>query len=140
MQTLNLYKDRQPYIVNLELKGKMKAFKIPNELTIEESERLLEAEIQIAELSKQEVNDKKDEEEKLEQYFGNLYQYILILFSKYQPEIETVEDIKKMMTQQEAIRVLEFFKKKRLLHLLGLDDEPETKKKSPKQPNSNLKN
>jgi len=137
MQTLNLYKDRQPYTVNLELKGKIKSFKIPDELTIEESERLLEAEIQIAELSKQEIEDKKDEKEKLEQYFGSLYQYILILFSKYQPEIESVEDIKKMMTQQEAIRVLEFFKKKRFLHLLGLDDEPESKKKSLKQQKSN---
>jgi hypothetical protein len=134
MQTLNLYKDRQPYIVNLELKGKKKTFKIPNELTIEESERLLEAELQIAELSKQEVESKKDENEKIGQYFGSLYQYLLVLFSKYQPEIETVEDIKKMMTQQEAIRVLEFFKKKRFLHLLGLDDdESESKKKSQKQ-------
>lgn len=138
MQTLNLYKDRQPYIVNLELKGKVKSFKIPNELTIEESERLLEAELQIAELSKQQVENKKDEDEKLEQYFGSLYQYLLILFSKYQSEIETVEDIKKMMTQQEAIRVLEFFKKKRFLHLLGLDDdESEAKKKSPKQLKNN---
>lgn len=136
MQTLNLYKDRQPYTVNLELKGKIKTFKIPNELTIEESERLIEAEIQIAELSKQEVQNKKDGEEKLEEYFKSLYQYLLILFSKYQPEIETTEDIKKMMTQQEAIRVLEFFKKKRLLHLLGLDEE-ETKKKRLKQQKSN---
>ena len=138
MQTLNLYKDRQPYIVNLELKGKKKTFKIPNELTIEESERLLEAELQIAELSKQEVANKKDGEEKLDQYFSGVYQYLLILFSKYQPEIETAEDIKKMMTQAEAIRVIEFFKKKRFLHLLGLDDEEsESKKKSPKQLNSN---
>jgi len=138
MQTLNLYKDRQPYIVNIELKGKAKTFKIPNELTIEESERLLEAELQIAELSKQEVANKKDGEEKLDQYFSGVYQYLLILFSKYQPEIETAEDIKKMMTQAEAIRVIEFFKKKRFLHLLGLDDEEsESKKKSPKQLNSN---
>jgi len=138
MQTLNLYKDRQPYTVNLELKGKMKTFKIPNELTIQESERLMEAEIQISELSKQEVANKKDGEEKLDQYFSGVYQYLLILFSKYQPEIETAEDIKKMMTQAEAIRVIEFFKKKRFLHLLGLDDEEsESKKKSPKQLNSN---
>lgn len=138
MQTLNLYKDRQPYIVNLELKGKMKTFKIPNELTIQESERLMEAEIQISELSKQEVENKKDGEEKLDQYFNGVYQYLLILFSKYQPEIETAEDIKKMMTQAEAIRVIEFFKKKRFLHLLGLDgEEPESKKKSPKQLGNN---
>ena len=138
MQTLNLYKDRQPYTVNLELKGKMKTFKIPNELTIQESERLMEAEIQISELSKQEVANKKDGEEKLDQYLSGVYQYLLILFSKYQPEIETAEDIKKMMTQAEAIRVIEFFKKKRFLHLLGLDDEEsESKKKSPKQLNSN---
>ena len=137
MQTLNLYKDRQPYIVNLELKGKKKSFKIPNELTIEESERLLEAEIQIAELSKQQVENKKDEEEKINAYFNSLYQYLLILFSKYQPEFERVEDVKKIMTHQEAIRILEFFKKKRFVHLLGLDDEPETKKKSLKQQKSN---
>ncbi len=137
MQTLNLYKDRQPYIVNLELKGKKKSFKIPNELTIEESERLLEAEIQIAELSKQQVENKADEEEKINAYFNSLYQYLLILFSKYQPEFERVEDVKKIMTHQEAIRILEFFKKKRFVHLLGLDDEPETKKKSLKQQKSN---
>ena len=137
MQTLNLYKDRQPYIVNLELKGKKKSFKIPNELTIEESERLLEAEIQIAELSKQQVENKADEEEKINAYFNSLYQYLLILFSKYQPEFERVEDVKKIMTHQEAIRILEFFKKKRFIHLLGLDDEPETKKKSLKQQKSN---
>lgn len=141
MQTLNLYKDRQPYEVELKLKGKLRTFKIPNELTIEESERLMEAEIQLKELAKQEVNDKTDEEKKLDQYFKVLYQYLLILFNKHQPEIEKVEHVKQMMTQQEAVSVLEFFKKKRFLHLLGLDDdESEFKKKSQKQPNSNLKN
>ena len=138
MQTLDLYKDRQPYIVNLELKGKKKPFKIPSELTIQESERLMEAEMQIAELSKQEVENKKDGEEKVDQYFSIVYQYLLILFSKYQPEIETIEDIKKMMTQQDAIKVIEFFKKKRFLHLLGLDnDESESKKKNQNQLKTN---
>jgi hypothetical protein len=98
----------------------------------------MEAEIQLKALAKQEVTDKTDEEKKLDQYFNVLYQYLLILFNKYQPEIEKAEDIKKMMTQQEAVSVLEFFKKKRFLHLLGADDEEQkTKKKSQKVTKSN---
>ena len=54
-------------------KKKKKTFKIPNELTIEESERLLEAELQIAELSKQEVKSKKGLKDKLWKLFS---QYI----------------------------------------------------------------
>jgi len=131
METLNLYKDRQPYEVILNLGGKKKTFKIPNELTIEESERLLEAEIQIAELSKQEIENKTDQDEKMKRYFNNLYQYILTLFNRYQPDID-LEELKKMMTQPEAIRVLEFFKKKRFLHLIGADDNEPKKKKSQK--------
>jgi hypothetical protein len=84
METLKLYKERQPYEVELKLKGKLRTFKIPNELTIEESERLMEAEIQLKALAKQEVTDKTDEEKKLDQYFNVLYQYLLILFNKYQ--------------------------------------------------------
>jgi hypothetical protein len=129
METLNLFKDRHPYEIITELKGKKKTFKIPNELTIEESERLLEAEIQIMSLSKQEIGDKKDEEEKIKQYFNNLYQYLLVLFNRYQPEI-TLSDLKGMMSQAEAIRILEFFKSKRFLHLIGADEEPDLKKKS----------
>lgn len=128
METLNLFKDRQPYEVVMELKGKKRTFKIPNELTIEESERILEAELQVAELSKQNIDNKKDEKEKLAQYFASLHRYLLVLFNRYHPEI-TMEKLKSMMTEPEAIRVFEFFKNKRFLHLIGADEEEPKKKR-----------
>ena len=134
MENLDLYKDRTPYSVTLEVKGGKKTFKIPTELTVEESERLLEAEIKISDLMKQEV-DQSESDAKLKEYFDNLFAYLQILFSHYQPET-TVESLRKIMTQAEAVRVLEFFKRKRFLTLLGLNDtdDGDVKKKSLKQP------
>jgi hypothetical protein len=132
MDTLDLYKDRTPYNVVLEVKGGKKTFKIPTELTVEETERLLEAELKISAIVKQEVEDKKDEKEKVDQYFSFLLEYILLLLQHYQKNL-TMTDLRKMISRAEAIRIFEFFKKQRFLHLLGLDgsaDNGGSKKKT----------
>ena len=119
MDTLDLYKDRQPYEVILEVKGGKKTYKIPTELTIEETERILEVELRINATAKEEIENKKDEKIKLDRYFSFLLEYILILLQHYQHEI-TLDDLKKTISRAEAIRIFEFFKKQRFLNLLGL--------------------
>lgn len=128
MQTLNLYKDRRPYDIILDVRGKQKTFKIPTEITVEESERLLETEIKIKKLFGQEV-DTKNKQEKIDEYFDTLLEYILVLLEHYQDI--TKEELKKMMSQAEIIRVFEFFKQQRFLHIMGLDsDDTDSKKKT----------
>jgi hypothetical protein len=118
-ETLDLYKSRQPYEVILEVKGKKKSFKIPSELTVEESERLLESEIKIKMMVNEKVSD--DAEKKLEIYFGTLIDYMLVLLQHYQPEI-TADKIKKMMSRSDLEKVFEFFKQQRYIHIMGYDE------------------
>lgn len=120
MDTLDLYKDRKPYEVILEVRGGKQSFKIPTELTVEESERLLETEIRISKISNEEQSNKKEDKEKVQKYFDSLLEYILILLEHYQPEI-TMAKLKKLVTNVEALKIFEFFKKQRYLHILGLD-------------------
>jgi len=136
METLDLYKDRRPYTVILEVKGGKKTFKIPTELTVEESERLLEAEIRISALSKEEVEAGKEAERQLDVYFALLKEYILILLQHYQPKLE-MDDLNKMLSRAEIVKIFEFFKKQRFLKLLGLDgaEEDDVKKKTEKPEN-----
>lgn len=115
----------------VDIKGKKTTFKIPTELTVEESERLLEAEIRANALAKEEAGEKDEAEKKLEHYFNNLLEYILILIGHYQPEM-TMEEMKKALTQAEIIKIFDFFRKQRFIHVMGLDqsdDEPDSKKK-----------
>lgn len=138
METLNLYKDRRPYKVLLNIKGKETSFEIPTELTVEESERLIELEIRANHMAKEEAGEKDEAEKKLEQYFNSLLDYIQILLSHYQPEI-TLEKLKGMLTQAEIIKIFDFFRKQRFIHIMGLDqsdDEPDSKKKLNHQKNN----
>ena len=138
METLDLYKDRRPYNVVVDIKGKKTTFKIPTELTVEESERLLEAEIRANALAKEEAGEKEEAEMKLEHYFNNLLEYILILIGHYQPAI-TMEELKKTLTQSEIIKIFDFFRKQRFIHIMGLDqseDDTGPKKKLNRQKSS----
>lgn len=133
MEILDLYKKRKPYTVIIDLKGKKTTFKIPTELTVEESERLIESEILIEALSKQETSeDKKEVKAQVNEYIHSLLEYILVLLQHYQPET-TMESLKSMVTAPEAIRIFEFFKKQRFLHLLGLDEPAEDDGKAKKK-------
>ncbi len=127
MKTLDLYKERRPYDVILSIGGKKETYKIPTELTVEESERLLEYEIVIKKMTKEEV-DEIEANEKVDQYIDFLLDYILILLEHYQPELSK-EKLKKMLTKPEVIRIFEFFKTQRFVHLLGLDESPDDSKK-----------
>lgn len=136
METLDLFKDRKPYTVIMEVKGGKKEFKIPTELTVEESERLLEREIVVKEMMKEEVEE-KNEKQKINQLLDNVFEYILILLQRYNPEMEK-EHLKKMLSYAEAIRIFEFFKQQRFVHLLGLDgSDNDGAKKKLKQPKNN---
>lgn len=134
MENLDLYKDRAPYTVNLEVKGGKKTFKIPTELTVEESERLLEIEMRIAAASKEEASgNKRQDKQKVDAYIGFLLEYILILLQHYQPELDMAA-LKKMVSRAEAIKIFEFFKRQRFLKILGLDTSDQddgSKKKIP---------
>lgn len=135
METLDLFKDRRPYKVLLEVKGGKKEFKLPTEFTVEESERLLEMEIRVSKIVQEEVKNKTEEKEKLDVFFNNILEYILMLLQHYQPEIEMAE-LKKIVSRAEAVRIFEFFKRQRFTHLLGLDGSAndDVVKKKLKQP------
>ena len=130
MESLNLFKEREYYEVTLTVKGKPKAYKIPCEFTVEETERLMEREIILKKLFNEEVpEDKKDQDRKLQEYLAGVFEILSILFAKYQTEMNP-EKMKKLLTQKEALQVLQFFKEKRFLQLMGLDNET-SKKKQP---------
>lgn len=131
METLDLFKGRRNYEVILQVKGNKKLkCKIPCELTVEETERLMEQEVILSQRFKAEVSEEKTEQDqKLQEYFETVFEIISIMFSRYQPEM-TPEKMKSLLTEKEAVKVLQFFKEKRFLQLLGLaEEEKEAKKK-----------
>lgn len=130
METLDLFKDRRFYEVVLQVKGnKKKKYKIPCELTVEETERLMEQEVILSQRFKAEVSeDKTEQDQKLQEYFETVFEIISIMFSRYQPEM-TPEKMKSLLTEKEAGKVLQFFKEKRFLQLLGLAETDDAKKK-----------
>lgn len=127
MHALDLYKSRKHSVVTL---ADGKEYKIPNEYTVEEVERLLELRVEQEAIEKEEVVDKDGQ---LPRFWSVVFDQITILFQHYQPEV-TTEYLKSVITQNEALEMLGFFQKYRHLALKeykaeGAEDA-EPKKKS----------
>lgn len=129
MTTLDLFKRRRFTEVKLD-DGIV--YKIPNEYTVEEVERLLELKAKEEEISNTVTADSKAEEAKqLDLFWSNIFAQLEIIFQSYQPEI-TAEYLKKYVSHNEALEVVGFFQKYRALALdkeIASDEDGDSKKK-----------
>jgi len=125
MQTLDLYKTRKHTIIKL---GDGKDYKIPNEFLVEEVERLLELK-KIQEKLENETVEEEKQEVQIKVFWNNIFAQLEIIFQHFQPEI-TEEYLKKHVTHNQALEMLGFFQKYRLLAMQeDQAEESETKKK-----------
>lgn len=92
---LDLYSGREPHIVIADVGGEKKELKISSDLTVEEYERLYELEAQI--------KDEKDFEKRM----SMIHTQVLLAFKRYNPDM-TVEDIKKMFSLREILKLVSF--------------------------------
>jgi len=83
MTKIDFYSGRQPHIIEVEVGGERREYKLPTDFTVEEVERFYEVE--------KRVKENPDEDNG----FLVLITEVLVLLKRYQPEI-TVEDVKKI--------------------------------------------
>jgi hypothetical protein len=122
MPTLDLYKNRNYSVIKL---GDGKEYKVPTEYTVEEIERLLELRVAQQKKQKEEV-DEEMKEAQLYNFWKIIFEQIEIIFQRFQPELKA-EDLKKIITQNEALEILGFFQEYRNLSTVNSVD---TKKKA----------
>jgi len=125
MPTLDLYKERKHATVILkdQRTQEPKEFKIPNEYTVEEIERLLELQKKRTSIESENVGE--NEAEQLQRFWSVVFEQLEILFQHYQPEL-TADDLRSWVTHQEALEILGFYDKYRLLER---DNAKSSKKK-----------
>jgi len=114
MSTLDLYKDRTPHIVILDVNGEKKEFKIPTSYTVEEVERLLEIQSRIDDLVNQEKKE-GEESKQISAFFEALFEQLLVLFSRYQSEM-SLDFLKKHLTREDAQKIIAFHTQEQLLN------------------------
>jgi len=95
MAKLDLYTGREPHIVELDVKGEKKEFRLPTDYTEEEVERLLE------------LGEKLEGSDDLMTKRALLFAQVHILFARYQPDM-TLEQVKAMLTWDDALKVINF--------------------------------
>jgi hypothetical protein len=112
MKSLDLYKKRRHTEVKL---GDGVSYKIPNEFTVEEVERLLELKEQEDEIKAISVQEGTPEAEaNLRRFWSNVFAQLEIIFQSLQPEIE-VAYLMKNITHNEALEIIGFFNEYRAL-------------------------
>lgn len=121
MAELNFYSERKYSTIKLADK---KDYKIPNEYTVEEVERLLELRAEQEAIEGEELNAEKAQ---IDSFWTIVFSQLGIMFRHYQPEI-TEKYLKKVITHNEALEILGFFRKYRHLALTELEEETTTKK------------
>jgi len=118
MQALDLYKSRKHSVIKI---ADGKEYKIPNEYTVEEVERLLELREKQEAIEKEPVGD---QESQLLSFYTVVFEQLEVIFSHYQPEV-TAEYLKKHITHNEALEMLGFFQKYRHLAIKEIVKEAE---------------
>jgi len=124
MPLLDLYKSRPHNTVKLIDPKTKKAIelKLPNEYTVEEVERLLELQGLREKIESQSVVGQG--EKQLQDFWQIVFDQLEILFQHFQPEMSR-EEIKRLVTHDEALRILGFYQKYRYQP----NDESDTPKK-----------
>lgn len=129
MPHLDLFAERKHSTVKI---GE-KEWKIPNEYTVEEFERLLELREEIEALSKERIDADDTESEKIKRLVALAFTQLHVILSHYQPDT-TIEYLRKTLTQSEVFKVIGFFDKYRHEALVRILKEREgSKKKSSAQ-------
>ena len=124
MQTLT-FKTRKHTIIKLD---DGKDYKIPNEFLVEEVERLLELK-KIQEKLESETVEEQKQNVQVEVFWNNIFAQLEIIFQHFQPDI-TEEYLKKHVTHNQALEMLGFFQKYRLLAMQETQaEELDVKKK-----------
>lgn len=131
MRYLDLFKARRYSTTKL---SDGKEYKLPNEYSVEEVERILELRIEIETLEAEKVETLTSGLQKAKYHNDLMFAQLEIMFQHYQPEL-TVDYLKKVITQDEALEILGFFQKYRYLALKEMREdesaeEVESKKKS----------
>lgn len=132
MANLDLFKGREPHKIKIEVEGEEKEFKIPVEYTGEEAERILEHQVEIDKIAKEEIDEDAPTEkrnEKTKQYWNAIYKQLSILFQRYHPEMD-VNQLKSILTYEDALKIIQFHAKNRFI---DNEDEAGGKKKQPKK-------
>jgi len=118
MQALDLYKSRKHSLIKL---ADGKEYKIPNEYTVEEVERLLELRAKQEELEGEQV---ANQDTQLKQFWATVFDQLEVIFGHYQPKV-TSEYLRTTITHNEALEMLGFFQKYRHIAVKELLEEAE---------------
>lgn len=129
MPHLDLFAQRKHSTVTL---GDQKVYKLPNEYTVEEVERILELREEIEAMEAQKAIGDGSAQRKA--HTALVFAQLGVMFRHYQPDL-TDDYLSKVITQSEALEVIGFFRRYRHLALKELRDEAEptgaaSKKKS----------
>lgn len=127
MRYLDLFKERRYSIVKL---SDNKEYKLPNEYSVEEVERVLELREEAEALEAQEVSG--DGKTQTKKYTDLVFSQLEIMFQHYQPEI-SVDYLRKVITLNEALDTIGFFQKYRHLALKELREDDAQKAESKKK-------
>lgn len=127
MRYLDLFKERRYSIVKL---SDNKEYKLPNEYSVEEVERVYELREEAEALEKQEADG--DGKAQAKHYTDLVFAQLEVMFQHYQPEI-TVDYLRKVITLNEALDTIGFFQKYRHLALKELREEDNAKKAESKK-------
>jgi len=124
---LDLYAARKYSTVKL---GDGSEYKLPNEYTVEEVERVLELHEEIEALEQQEVVG--DGKAQRERHTALIFAQLEVMFGHYQPDI-TAEQLQKVITHNEALEIVGFFRKYRHTAFKELRDETAAQKAESKK-------
>ncbi len=123
MHTLDLYKPRRFTEVKL---SDGQTYKIPNEYTVEEVERLLELKSEEENMKELPVGETKAiQEEQLKSFWNNIFSQLEIIFQSFQPDMNEAY-LKNHVTHNEALEIVGFFQKYRALAVKQIIDEEAT--------------
>lgn len=127
MRYLDLYKNRRYSIIKL---SDEKEYKLPNEYSVEEVERILELREELETLEAEEViSDGKAQAKK---HTALIFAQLEVMFQHYQPEL-TEKYLQKVITHSEALETLGFFQKYRHLALKEMREEDTAEKAESKK-------
>jgi hypothetical protein len=130
MQSLDLYKKRR--YTSVKLSDGIE-YKIPNEYTVEEVERLLELKAKEEEIKAISVEEGTPEAEaNLVLFWNNIFAQLEIIFQSFQPELNE-SYLRKHLTHNEALEIIGFFQEYRALTIKKITaeqpEEADSKKK-----------
>ena len=126
-----LYKERQFSEVKLGKPGAEKTYKIPNEFTVEEWERIYELAQQFKRVKDEQVAPEgtPEREKQLQEFWGSAWAQLEVMFQHYQPEM-TADELKTIITWKEALGILDFYTEYRYRPKNLGEEGGQTKKKS----------